>query len=94
MSATTMAPNQFVLSAFAFLAEDDARLRGLLDLAGLTPDQAKIALIQDEPGFASHIATYLLSDESWARRYAERQGLSPDQLAKLAHDVGHEPLMT
>ena len=86
--------DQFVLTAFAYLAEDERRLMGLLDLCGLTPQAAKTALQTGDDGLRAHVADYLLSDERWAQGYAQHYGLSPEDLHALALAAGHQPLMS
>ncbi|MEO0411913.1 MAG: DUF3572 family protein [Pseudomonadota bacterium] len=93
MPALPFETQHFVLTAFAFLAQDDARLHGLIDLAGLEPDGLKQALAAQDSGLALHVTEYLLSDERWARDYCQQHDLSAEQLALLAQAAGHERLM-
>jgi len=69
--------------AFALIAEDPEEVGRFLDLTGV--DASTLRRLAGEPGFLASAFGYVLEDERLARRFAEARGLTPEDLAAVAH---------
>lgn len=70
--------------AFAFLAEDEARIRGFLSLSGHAPET--LAREAGERAFLVGVLDHLMSDDALILTFCANAGLRPEDIAR-AHRV-------
>ena len=74
------------VQALAFIAEDEGRLAGFLNVTGLTG--AAIRDAANEPGFLAGVLEHMLADESLLIAFAEAAGIDPAAVARARAALG------
>ncbi len=66
------------IRALAFLAGEPERLQRFLDLAGIAPDEIRVAAAS--PGFLAGVLDHIMSDEAVLLAFAANTGHAPEKL--------------
>jgi hypothetical protein len=73
------------LRAAAFLAAEPERLVRFLDLSGLDAPALRTSLA--DPAFLGGLLDHLLADETLLLMFAEAEGIGPEEIVRLRHQL-------